>query len=125
MPKRSRRGISANQQLDELNDYSPVQITVAITADATAGKTVPLPPFPFEVLDVIVQARATSASGTVTLRKSTTAITNAIAAAADNTVSRAGTIDDAQSAIVPSDSINLKTNGATDRALVTIIGRRS
>ena len=124
MPAKKRKGISQAQLLDELSDYDAVQISVAITADATAGLSVPLPKFAFEVLDVTVQCRATNASGTVTLRKSTTAISDAIVMATTKAITRAGTLDTAQSVIQPSDSINLKTNGAADRGLVTIWGRR-
>lgn len=113
----------------ERNMATPVALDFEIVADATGagidvlgGVAANPVPFKLEVLEVIVQARAASASGTVTVRKGTTAITDAIVAAVDKVVSRAGTIDNDESVLDAGDALNVLANGAADRALVTIIG---
>lgn len=109
-----------------LGDYAPVILTAAVTADATGagGKAITVP-FAMEVLDVIVQCRAANGSGSLTLRKSTTAISDAIACSTDKAIARAGSIDDAQSTLAVGDALNVLANGAGDRGLVTIIGKRA
>ena len=111
-------------RLKDIEDYALFQITFEITEDGTSGLNLPALPFPFEIFDVIVQSRALSASGTVTLRSGTNAITDAIACAADEAIDRAASIDDAYSTLAEGAVLNVITNGATDRGLVTIIGRR-
>jgi hypothetical protein len=95
----------------------------SITADATGEKTVPIP-FACEVIDVIVQARATNGGGTATLKKGSNAITDAIAMAQDTTIARAGTINDAYSTLAEGDAVSVDAAGAADRGLVTILVRR-
>ncbi len=95
----------------------------SIEADATGEKTVPIP-FACEVIDVIVQCRANNGGGTATLKKGSTAITDAIAMATDKAIVRAGTIDDAQSTLAEGDAVSVDANGAADRGLVTILVRR-
>lgn len=95
----------------------------SITADATGEKAVPIP-FACEVIDVIVQARATSESGTATLKKGSNAITDAIVMAVDTTITRAGTINDAYSTLAEGDTVTVDAHGANDRGLVTILVRR-
>lgn len=95
----------------------------SIEADATGEKAVPIP-FACEVIDVIVQCRATNAGGTMTLKKGSTAITDAMICAVDKVIVRAGTIDDAQSTLKEGDSVSVDANGASDRGLVTILVRR-
>lgn len=104
---------------------SPLLILVyAITADATGGLTVVTMPFAAEVIDVVVQARASSGSGTVTLRKATSAITDAIVMAVDTTVVRAGTIAAANALLAAGNTLTVITNGSADRGLVTIKMRK-
>lgn len=94
-----------------------------ITADATGEKSVVIP-FACEVIDVIVQARATSGGGTATLKKGSNAITDAMVMAVDTTIVRAGTINDAYSTLAEGDAVSVDANGANDRGLVTILVRR-
>ena len=103
--------------------YGLVVLTKAITADATGEVAVDIP-FAVEVIDVIVQARATVGGGTMTLKKGATAITNAIVCAVDTTITRAGTIDDAQSTLAAGDTVTIDAANAGDRALVSILCRR-
>lgn len=107
-----------------LGNYSPCIITFAVTADATLGLAIPIP-FAFEILDVIVQCRASNGSGSLLLKKASTAITDAIACVTDKAIARAGTIDDAQATLSTTDVLTVTANGAGDKGLVTIIGKRA
>jgi len=105
------------------SDYGLYVLTCSITADATGEKAVTIP-FACEVVDVVVQARATSGGGTATLKKGATAITNAIAMATDNALARAASIDDAQSTLAAGDTVTVDAAGANDRGLVSIFVKR-
>ena len=98
-------------------------IDIDVTADGT-GAISATALFKLEIIDVIVQARATSASGTATVRTGTTAISDAIAMATDKAVVHAGTIDDAHSEIAKDGNINVITNGAADRGKITLVVQR-
>jgi hypothetical protein len=100
---------------------APVYISAEVAADASSTAVSFTIPFACEIVDVIVQARATSGSGTATVRKVTTAITDAIVMAVDTTIVRAGTINDAQSTLAAGDNVNVITNGGTDRGLITLV----
>ena len=91
---------------------SGVDILGGIALQAIPGK--------YRIADVKVEARAASASGTMTLRKGTTAITDAMIMAVDKVMVAAGTIDNDESEIDVGDALNVITNGAADRGMVTI-----
>lgn len=110
--------------IKEIQDNAMVVIRAAVTADATSGQTITIP-VGIIIADVVVQCTATNASGTLTLRNSTTAITDAIACDTNHAIDRAATIDDAQASIATTDSINVIANGAADRGTVYIYGIRS
>jgi len=118
-----------NQQLDlgtEIYDASAsglYYLPANITADATGGKAITVP-FACEIMDVIVQSRATSGSGTVTIKSGANAITDAIIMAVDTTMTRAGTINDAYSTLATTDTITAVTNGATDFGYVMLVVRK-
>ena len=78
-------------------------------------------PFKFEIVDVIVQARATSGAGTMTITDGSTAITDAIACANDGVKTRATTIDDATSTIDVDGSLKCVGSAAGVKCLVTVI----
>jgi len=120
-------GMNPVAQKSGLGDavYSaPVMFEAEIAAAANATPVSIDVPFACEVIDVTVQARAASGSGTATLRKGTSAISDAIAMAVDTTIARAGTIDDAYSTLAAGDSLNVITNGANDRGLVQVVCKR-
>ena len=73
---------------------------------------------------VVVQARAASGSGTATVRVGTNAVSDAIVMAVDTTMVRAGTLNDAYTTLAAGDNLNVITNGANDRGLVTVVCRR-
>jgi hypothetical protein len=109
-----------------LGDYAPVIITYNCPGAAHVAAGLPITvPFGFEILDVIIQARASNGSGTYQIRKGTTAITNAIACDTDKAIARAASIDDAYSTIAVGDDLNVKANGTGDIGLVTIIAKRA
>lgn len=100
-----------------------VAIQYEITADASSGVNLYTASVPFDmtIVSVKVEARATSAGGTVTVSDGTNAITDAIIMAADTVTTVDGTIDDAYSTLAAGDTLTLTTNGADDRGLVTIL----
>ena len=108
----------------EISQYSPVIISTAVTAAANStAKSVTIP-FAMRVLFVVTECTATSGSGTLTLRKATTAISDAMECATDKKVVYSASIDDAQSTLAAGDNVNIIANGANDRGVVTIIGIR-
>ena len=102
---------------------APVVLKKAITADATGGSAVDIP-FAMEVIDAVVICTATNSSGTLILKKGSTAITNAIACATDTNVARAGTIDDSVMVLAAGDTVTVTANGANDRGIMYIHGYR-
>ena len=106
--------------------YSPVILSVDITSDShTTAASFAAAPCAFEIVDVIVQARATSTDGTATLRTGTNAISDAIIMATDTAITRAGTLNDARTTIAAGTVLNVITHGAGDKGLITVIGRRT
>lgn len=95
-------------------------LEIDVIANGTGGITGYMPERG-EIVDVIVQARAASASGTATVSNGSNDITNAIAMAANNTIARAGTINDAYSTLEKDASVVVTTNGAADRGKVTVL----
>lgn len=104
-----------------------IKIVQEVTEDATGGLTIfdGDAPCAFEVLDVIVQARTSNGGGSMKLTNGSNDITDAIACVTDKVIGRAGTIDNAYSEIPVDGSLVIVSNGAADRALVTIIVRKS
>lgn len=94
-----------------------------IGADYSSGVDALEAPFDLQIVDVVVTGAAVSASGTVTVRKGTTAQTDAIAMAAVDVVDRAASLIDGSFA--SGQAINLITNGAADRGNVTLLVRRA
>lgn len=108
----------------EISRYSPVIISTAVTAAANStAKSVTIP-FAMRVLFVVTECTAASLSGTLTLRKATTAISDAMECATDKKVVYSAYIDDAQSTLAAGDNVNIIANGANDRGVVTIVGIR-
>ncbi len=101
-----------------------LQITYEISADASSGLTAFTADVAIEVIDVVVQCRADSGSGTVTVRNGTSAITDAIACEVDTTIGRAGTVDDVYSTLAVGDLLTVITAGSADRGIVTVLARK-
>jgi hypothetical protein len=78
-----------------------------------------------EVIDVVCQKQnGAGAANTMQVKNGATAISDAIACATDNAITRAGSIDDAQSVINAGGTLRLTATRAagTRNALVTVIG---
>lgn len=131
MPARSRVDVTPNEQLNELNAYSPVVFTYAVAADTSTAATAFVAPFPMRILDIIVKANATNASGTIVPRKGTDAMCTGIACATDGAVSRlsAGAVvaNDARLSLTTGDTVTVISSGGTaanTRGFVTFVGVR-
>jgi hypothetical protein len=129
MPARSRTGqLTPNQQIDELNQYSPVIIKYDVAADTSAATAAFVAPFPMQITDIHVIAQATSGGGTITPRKGADAMCTAIACATDGAVSRlaAGAVvaNAARLILAKGDTVNVIANGAADRGIVVFTGVR-
>jgi len=131
MPRRNRVGFTPNQQLNELDQYSPVVINYAVTANHTAAQQAFVAPFAMRILDIIVKANATNSSGTLVPRKGTDAMCTGITCAVDGAVSRlaagATVANDARLTLAKGDTVNIISVGGTvanTRGFVTFIGVR-
>ena len=131
MPRLTRKDLTGNQLLNELNQYSPVVIAYEADSDHTAAKQAFVAPFAMRILDVLVKANATNASGTLVPRKGADAMCTGITCAADGAVSRmvAGAVvaNDARLTLAKGDVVNIISTGGTvaaTRGHVTFIGVR-
>jgi len=78
-------------------------------------------PFKFEVVDVVVQTRATVGGGTMKITDGTDDITDAIVCATDGNKTRAGNIDDSKATILAGGSLKCVGSAAGVKGLVTIL----
>lgn len=78
-----------------------------------------------ELIDAWCVGNAASASGTATLRRSTTAMTSALTMAVQDALSRTASIVQAQKMITQGETLNVITNGAGDRGVLYIAIKRT
>ena len=124
-PVASRVGLGTEvEQINDVVSNGLYTITGAITADATGGLAFSVP-FDCVVVDAVVQCTAANASGTITVSDGTNDITDAMICAVDTTIVRAGTIDNAYSALSEGDSLTFTTNGAGDRGVCEVIVKKA
>jgi hypothetical protein len=98
--------------------------TYDVDADATGSIDITnLVPLGATILDVFVECTAASGSGTLQLREETgdAAITDAMICAVDNVVVRVTTLS---ISVVGANGLEVITNGAADRGLLTIVWRK-
>lgn len=101
--------------------YNLMAIDVVIDGDYhTTAKSFTVP-FNCTIKDVFVRSKALSGSGTATLRRSSTAITSAMTMATDAAMARTASLVDAQLACTAGETLNVITNGANDRGVVTLL----
>lgn len=128
MPALNNQPKTANQQINDLNQYGGVTIKYDIVADATGTLAAFVAPFPMQILDIHVIAQATSGGGTVTPKKGTDAMCTAIACATDGAIARlaAGAVvaNKAFLILAAGDTVNVTTAGAADRGIVVFQGVR-
>lgn len=113
-------------KLGDMAVYASVIFRKAITAAANSTALAAFTaPFAMRIVDIIVEATATSSSGAVTPKKGTTAMCTAIACAVDKAVTHmsAGAVVAALE-LAAGDVVNLSTANAGDRGIVTFIGVR-
>jgi hypothetical protein len=107
-----------------LEPQIPTVITVPVP-DAATGDIDLVLATKFEVIDVICQKQGGAGAGnTVTVKNGANAISDAIACATDTAITRAGTINDANSTIAAGGTLRLSCTRAagTRNSLVTIVG---
>lgn len=131
MPAPDFKGQTKNQVVNDTVDYGAVVFTYSVAADATTAVTAFAAPFPFRVLDVIVKANATNASGTLVPQKASTALCTGITCAADGAVARlaagAVTANDANLTFATGDLFKVASVGGTTantRGHVTVLAVR-
>lgn len=131
MPARTRKGQTANQLLNDLEAYSPIVINYAVTADATTAQTAFVAPYAMRIIDIMVKANATNASGTLVPRKGADAMCTGITCAADGAISRmvAGAVvaNDARLVLAKGDTVVVISVGGTTaatRGYVSFIGTK-
>lgn len=80
----------------------------------------------FEVCDVIVRKQGAGAANTVTIKNGSNAITDAIAAAVDKTITRAGTIDPTYEVVAAGGTLRASVSRAAGSGAmkVTVLGRK-
>ena len=102
-----------------------IAITYNVTTGAASIKIFDAnAPFKFEVVDVIVQARATETNGKIAIEDGTNPITDAMICAVDTTIVRAATIDDSKSTIDVDGTLEIVCTGNTVenvKGLVTVV----
>lgn len=113
--------VNAGGKLKETDDLGLVCQEVRIQADASSGQDFEVS-VDMKLVEVVAQGRATSGGGSVTVRRSTTAITNAISMATDDGTTRSSSIVEAQRTFTKGETLNVITNGAADRGDVYLIG---
>ena len=104
----------------------PMAFTFNVTIGAATGLEIfkKNAPFKFEVIDVTIQPRGTSTSGTIKITNGTNDITDVMICAVDKTMVKAASIDDAYSTIEKDGTLDIVCAGtviADTKALVTVL----
>ena len=119
--------VTLGDKLQAMATYGMACVRVVVNDTAAAGFDFTMP-VAMNIADVVVQAQAAATTGTLQLRRTTTAITDAIVAAVNHTLGRAATIDDEQATTTAGETLNFLSTGsdATEagkvKAIVYIYG---
>lgn len=119
--------VALGDKLQAMATYGMACVRVVVDDTAAAGFNFTMP-VAMRIADIVVQAQAAATSGTLQLRRTTTAITDALTCAVDHTLDRAATIDNAQAATTAGETLNFISTGSDDaeagkvRAIVYIYG---
>lgn len=119
--------VALGDKLQAMATYGMACVRVVVDDTAAAGFNFTMP-VAMNIADVVVQAQAAATSGTLQLRRTTTAISDAIDAAVNHTIDRAATIDDEQAATTAGETLNFISTGSDSteagkvRAIVYIYG---
>ena len=104
-----------------------VQLNIAFPTSGATQTFVVTTADALELVDVIVRKQNAGAGNTVQVKNGATAISDAIVAAVDKTVTRAGTIDPAQNKIVAGGAFTVVSTFAAGDTManVTLVCRRT
>ena len=123
MPALNNQPKTANQQINDLNQYGALVFKYDVAVDTSTAKAAFVAPFPMQILDIGVLAQATSGGGTITPRKGADAMCTAIACATDGAMTRmsAGAVvaNAARLILAAGDTVNVIAANAADRGIVT------
>lgn len=128
MPARTKTGgLTANQTLN----YAPMIFSYEVAADATGAPIAFVAPADVYIVDVIVEARATSGAATLAILNAglagsaTDAMCTAIACAADGAVTHMSAAADDTKLLLPKGTVvKVDASAADVRGRVTFIGVR-
>ena len=116
------QSVSLGTEVQEVQTYAVYGITAAITADASVTPVTTTVPFACKIIDVVVLATATNASGTVTVSDgSDNAISDAIAMATNDAKALASTLDGTYTSLASGATLKFTSNGADDRGEITVL----
>jgi len=90
--------------------YVNTVIRVVVDSTAAAGFSFTMP-VAMNIADVVFQSQAAATTGTLQLRRSTTAITDAMTCAVDHIMGRATSIDNAQAVTTAGETLNFISTG--------------
>lgn len=119
--------VALGDKLQAMATYGMACVRIVVDDTAAAGFNFTMP-VAMNIADVVVQAQAAATTGTLQLRRKTTAITDAMTCAVDHTLDRAATIDNAQATTTAGETLNFISTGADSaeagkvRAIVYIYG---
>ena len=119
--------VSLGDKLQAMATYGMACVRIVVDDTAAAGFNFTMP-VAMNIADVVVQAQAAATSGTLQLRRTTTAITDAMTCAVNHTVDRAASIDDEQATTTAGETLNFISTGDDEteagkvRAIVYIYG---
>lgn len=109
--------VSLGSHMKEMQDTGLVAFTYAVASDHSTAKDAFVAPFAMRIVDVIVKANATNASGTLVPQKGADAMCTGITCAADGAVSRlaAGAVvaNDARLSLAAGDTVKVLSSGGT------------
>ncbi len=114
------QNVRMGDRIKELQDRGVIAQQVAVVAAANVTPKSFVVEHSGILLDVTVACRDTQGGGTLTLRRSTDAISSAVVCAVDDVLSRTTTIVNARKAVVKGETLNLIANGAADRGVATL-----
>ena len=119
--------VALGDKLQAMATYGMACVRIVVDDTAATGFDFTMP-VAMNIADVVVQAQAAATSGKLQLRRTTTAITDAMTCAVDHTLDTAATIDNAQATTTAGETLNFISTGsdATEagkvRAIVYIYG---
>ena len=119
--------VALGDKLQSAATYGMQVVRVAVDSTAAAGFNFTMP-ISMYIANVVIQAQAAANTGTLQLRRTTTAITDAMTCAVNHTLDTAATIDDAQATTTAGETLNFLSTGSDGteagkvRAIVYIYG---